>query len=204
MLSAAEPAEIVKRVNELLSKIEDREQLSLHSILSKDALQFIYRNRSDVFFNGEGAREHVLWRYFSDQMAGNPVSEDFLESLLQEFRATKYIGLESVVVSALKSDLLTEMQVLKVNERISTTVVQKECYAFHIRKKVQLGQSLAEKEIAKLLDNRLYSTIELAFDKQSISSDGLMLLIKPFDGEKDKKLRRKLSQLAQRLIKDNY
>ncbi|MFP4978657.1 hypothetical protein ACE6ED_24845 [Paenibacillus sp. CN-4] len=203
MLSSAVPAEIVKKVNELLSKIEDREELSLHSILSKNALQFIYRNRSEILFTGEGVREHVLWRYFSDQIAENPVSEDFLESLLQEYKATKYIGLESVVVSALKSDLLTEMQVLKVSGRISTHVVQKECYAFQIRKKIQLGQSLTEKEIAILLDNRLYSTIELAFDKQSISSDGLMLLMKPYDGEQDKKLRRKLSLLAQRLIKDN-
>ncbi|CAG7648149.1 hypothetical protein PAESOLCIP111_05538 [Paenibacillus solanacearum] len=185
-------------IGEIISRLEIGRQFELHSQLSEIALTLLVSYRDKLNINQE-VKEQFVWWYFREkvQKSGKRIDSNLLSELFHEYASSKSVGLESIVIQAIKSDVLTEAQLLQAEAIFSSKTFEKESFAYTIRKKIDLGAMLDKTDVSKLLDFRLYLVLEKALDNKLVPVEGLDYVTSPSDGTPDKKARLKLFQKAQ-------
>ncbi|MCP1310210.1 hypothetical protein [Paenibacillus tyrfis] len=189
--------EMIKSLELLITQLELGQQLELHSLLSEEALSMIYSFRKRLAV-APAVQEHLVWRYFSGKVSksGDSIDAKLFDEMIQEFIDSRSLGIESIIIQAVKSDFLTDSQLEKAKSVLTSKVFEKEYLACSFRKKIDSGVILDSGDIRKLLEIRAYSILELAIDKKAVTSDGLNCFVAPGEGTPDKKMKSNLFRKA--------
>ncbi|KEQ23517.1 hypothetical protein [Paenibacillus tyrfis] len=190
--------EMIKRLEHLITQLELGQQLELHSSLSEEALSMIYSFRKRLAV-APAVQEHLVWRYFKGGVSksGDSIDAKLFDEMIHEFIDSGSLGVESIIIQVVKSDILTESQLEKAKSVLTSKAFEKEYLACSFRKKIDSGMMLDSGDIHKLLEIRAYSILELAIDKKAVTSDGLNCFVAPGEGTSDKKMKLNLFRKAQ-------
>lgn len=191
--------QVIRAISEVISKLEIGRQFELPSQLSEEVLSLLMSHK-DIFDINPEVKEQFVWWYYREEInkSGNSVSTNLLNELFREYKSTQSIGLESVVIQAIKSDVLTDSQIEEARSCFFSKAFEKEVFAYIIRKKINLCTLLDDTDVNKLLDLRLYLVLEKALDNNIVSFEGLNCIIEPSEGAPDKKMRVRLFQKARK------
>ncbi|MUG46444.1 hypothetical protein [Paenibacillus woosongensis] len=194
-------SELAAEINDIISQHELSEQLELHGSINKKQLARLYSVLNLVHMDSS-VKEHITWNYFKnkcDETDTTYINEELLEEIVETYRESKYLGLESLIIDALKTDKIQLNQISKLEKCFFSKAFIKESVAFKHREIIRDGGILDKEQVVTLLKYRAYTTVELAIDQSAVSKDGLIEVRKPNPHENDRKLREKLFHKAQNL-----
>lgn len=185
-------------IAEIISSCEIGIQFELQSKISEKALELIVTHREKLNLCQE-IKDHFVWSFYREAIgkSGSNIDSHLLNDILVEYTRTKSIALESIIIQAIKSDVLTKAQISKAKDIFTSLIFNKEVYAYNIRKKISLRTMLTKTDVSKLIDFRLYSIVDQALENGLLQLEALDCITLPEDGTADKKTRLKLYQKAQ-------
>lgn len=185
------------KMNSLISKMDIGEQLGLAGELSNIGMRRLYALMNHTVMV-QGAKEHLAYAYFEDRIKQQGMDDDILAELLQAYSETEFIAIASILIDALKCDVMTVSQLEAAEKTVFDQTFLKEANAFKYRVAAKAGMLLNREDIKILLNLRAYSTLAFVLDKNAVAQAALDLFHEPIDGEKDKKMKRALFQKANR------
>ncbi|GAA0134691.1 hypothetical protein YSY43_15310 [Paenibacillus sp. YSY-4.3] len=194
-------SELAAEINDIISEHELSEQLELNGSINKKQLARLYSVLHLVDLDSS-VKEHIAWDYFKNKYEETNtryISEDLLEEIVETYTKSKYLGLESVIIDALKTDRIQLNQILNLEKIFFSKAFIKESVAFKYREIVRNGGILDKEQVVTLLKYRAYTSLEFAIDQHAVSNDALLEIRKPSPQENDRKLREKLFYKAQKL-----
>lgn len=200
-------SELAAEINHIISQHELSEQLELNGSINKQQLARLYSVLNLVHMDSS-VKEHVTWNYFKnkyEETLTTYISEELLDEIVENYRENKYLGLESLIVDALKTDRIQLNLISKLEKSFFSKAFIKESVAFKHREIVRNGGILDKEQVVTLLKYRAYTSLEFAIDQHAVSNDGLLEIRKPNPQENDRRLREKLFYKAQKLysLSDN-
>ncbi|AZK44934.1 hypothetical protein [Paenibacillus lentus] len=200
-------SEMAAEINHIISQHELSEQLELNGSINKQQLARLYSVLHLVDMDSS-VKEHIAWNYFKNKYEETNtryISEDLLEEIVETFTESKYLGLESVIIDALKTDRIQLNQILNLEKIFFSKAFIKETVVFKYREIVRNGGILDKEQVVTLLKYRAYTSLEFAIDQHAVSNDALLEIRKPSPQENDRKLKEKLFNKAQQLysLSDN-
>ncbi|MDO3411253.1 hypothetical protein QWJ34_15920 [Saccharibacillus sp. CPCC 101409] len=180
-------------INRVLTKMDRGERMTLNGCLSARALSNLYPILNDTVLERE-AREHIVWTHFlhESKRRGEIWTDEFVQRIVAEYRANRYIAVESLVVQGLKEDRVTETQIERLAEVMEAKAFVKESAAFRCREKVKAGGELDAEEVSRLLRLRAFSTLDYALDRRAVRPEALRRFAEPEAGEQDRKTKERL------------
>ncbi|MDT8975086.1 hypothetical protein RQP50_02375 [Paenibacillus sp. chi10] len=186
-------------VDSILATLSTFELAQLHGDLNNQALNGIYNMINCLEIPTE-AKEHVTYRYFlvlteQHEQLNNAL---FLQ-IINEYKKTKYLALESLIVYLLKEDKVNENDLILLKD-IGTPVIIKEIYAKMMRSKIEKNQMLTDEDVKQLLRYEKYKILECALDKNLVEYLALRLFHFPEEGERNKKHKKVLFLKATQLL----
>lgn len=194
-------SELASEINDIISQHELSEQLELNGSINKQQLARLYSVLNLVHMDSS-VKEHITWNYFKnkcDETDTTYISEELLKEIVETYTESKYLGLESLIIDALKTDKIQLNQISILEKSIFSKAFIKESVAFKHREIIRDGGILDKEQVVTLLKYRAYTTVELAIDHHAVSKDGLLEIRKSSPQENDRKLREKLFNKAQKL-----
>ncbi|WP_110930291.1 hypothetical protein [Paenibacillus bouchesdurhonensis] len=200
-------SELAAEINHIISKHELSEQLELNGKINKQQLNRLFSVLNLVDMD-PSVKEHITWNYFKnkcDETDTTYINEELLEEIIANYMENQYLGLESVIIDALKTDRIQLNQILNLEKIFFSKAFIKESVAYKYREIVRNGGILDKEQVATLLKYRAYTSLEFAIEQHAVSKDGLNEIHKPNNHENDRRLREKLFYKAQKLysLSDN-
>ncbi|WP_168124006.1 hypothetical protein [Paenibacillus sp. HB172176] len=186
-------------IDDLIHSLEIDEQLSIHSILDRETLKYLTENIDKLKIN-DSVKEHILWSFYSEM----EWTDELLVTLIEVYSVDRYIAVESIIVNAIKSDVIQNSQIDKIIKSFENKEIPKQLYLRTIRMKLKDEQILSQTELKTLLDFRGYELIEKALDKELITGKGIELIENPKPGEKDRKWKERLYRKSKSNIKQEF
>lgn len=194
-------SELAAEINDIISQYELSEQLELNGSINKQQIARLYSVLNLVHMDSS-VKEHITWNYFKnkcDETDTTYISEELLEKIVENYRESKYLGLESLIIDALITDRIQLNQVSNLEKSFFSKAFIRESVAFKYREIVRNGGVLDKEQVVTSLKYRAYTTLELAIEQYAVSKDGLLEIRKPNPHENDRRLREKLFNKAQKL-----
>jgi hypothetical protein len=187
----------LQKMNSLISKMDTDEQLGLAGELSNIGLRRLYSLMNSTVMV-QGAKEHLAYGYFVVRIKQQGLDDELLAELLQAYSETEFLAIASILIDALKRDVMTVSQLEAAEKIVIDQTFLKEATAFKYRVAAKAGLLLNREDIKILLNLRAYSTLAFVLDENAVAQAALDLFHDPIDGEKDKKKKRALFQKANR------
>ncbi|WP_442600775.1 hypothetical protein [Paenibacillus sp. KN14-4R] len=104
-----------KELEDLINSMELTEQLGIHSLLNRSTIKVITDNK-DIINVHSSAKEHIIWFYFNNLLWSGEV----LDQLIDIYKEEHYLALESIVISAIKSDEIELNQISKLESTFNS------------------------------------------------------------------------------------
>lgn len=200
-------SELAAEINHIFSQHKLSEQLELHGSINKKQLARLYSVLNLVHMDSS-VKEHITWYYFKnkcDETDTSYINEELLEEIVENYKESKYIGLESLIINALKTDRIQLNQISNLEKSFFSKAFIQESVAFKYREIVRNGGILDKEQVVTLLKYRAYRSLEFSIDQHAVSNDGLLEIRKPSPQENDRKRKENLYNKAQKLysLSDN-
>ena len=191
---------IVSSFNKTIKKISSDEQLRLHSYLSIDGLQVMYKIIDMVDIDND-AKEHLIWYYYKELVLeyNDFVNDDLLNQLLDDYQRYNYIALKSMFIDLLKGGKLNVDQVEKIEISINEEEIQKYIYSAKTKDYIDNHKLLNKEQVQKLFKAKAYDVLEYAIDKAAVETDALEEFKNPISGENSRKIKVILYNKAMRI-----
>ncbi|WP_019635275.1 hypothetical protein [Paenibacillus fonticola] len=200
-------SELATEINHIISQHKLSEQLELNGSINKQQLARLYSVLNLVHMDSS-VKEHITWSYFKNKYEETNttyISKELLEEVVETYKDSKYLGLESLIIDALKTDKIQLNQISMLEKSFFSKAFIKEAVAFKHREIVRNGGILDKEQVATLLKYLAYTSLEFAIDQHAVSNDGLLEIRKPSPQENDRRLKENLFNKAQKLysLSDN-
>ncbi|WP_419872183.1 hypothetical protein [Candidatus Pristimantibacillus sp. PTI5] len=191
------------KINSLISGMSTSQQLGLSGELTPKANSRLYHAMNRIVLI-PAAKEHVAFSYFAGRIEQElELGDSLLEELLQALAATGYLALVSLVITVIKRDRLSLMQLEKAEKIIDEKTFMKEATAFRYREAVKAGFILNSEDVLRLLSMRAYSTLDYILESKAATKEGLGVFSEPQLGEKDRKIKRGLYEKASQVLSES-
>lgn len=191
------------KINSLISEMNISRQLGLSGELTPKANSRLYYAMNRIVLI-PAAKEHIAYFYFAGRIEKElRLGDSLLEELLQAFAATGYLALVSLLITEIKRDRLSLMQLEKAEKIIEDKTFMKEATAFRYREAVKAGFILNSENVLSLLSMRAYSTLDYILERKAVTKEGLNVFSEPQLGEKDRKIKRSLYEKASQVLSES-
>ena len=127
------------------------------------------------------------------------INNQIIDYILMEYKETESSNIESFVIHLLKADYMAAEYVNKIQQGFDNKEVTRQAYASLIRLKIDSEESIDEKAVKMLLDNKLFSTVDYALDRNAITDKAIDVLQRPSEGESFRRVKEKLFLKAEKL-----
>lgn len=188
-----------KMVDSILSTLTTVELGQMHGDLTNQALSGIHNMLNCIEISTE-AKEHITYKFYLllTEQHEQLNSALFLQ-IINEYKETKYLALESLIVYLLKEDKINEKDLTLLKD-IGTTVIVKEIYANMMRSKIEKKEILTDDDVKQLLKYEKYKILECALDKNIVDYHALRLFQMPEEGASNKRHKKVLFLKATQLL----
>ncbi|GIO70414.1 hypothetical protein NYE48_05075 [Paenibacillus sp. FSL M7-1455] len=105
MISQACDRSDIHKIQDLINSLDISEQLDIHGFLRKIDLEFITTNIDSLEIN-DGVKEHIVYTILSR----TNWSDDLLGEIIKIYQSYGFIAMESLVITAIKQDIITSPQ----------------------------------------------------------------------------------------------
>ncbi|MFD7522622.1 hypothetical protein [Paenibacillus chitinolyticus] len=194
--------QIYHKVQSLFSNLSVRDAAGIFGDLSNEAIFGLYLILDDLKTTNE-AKEHIIYKYYGlkiKEQANETVEGRLVEQILEDYKKTSFLALESLIVKMLKEERISENHFEKLKGSLDREIIEKEIYCNRIRSKIRGKFSLSESELLKLFEYENYKLIEDALAQELIECSALPLFRLPDKGDKNKKIKTVLFNKATKLI----
>ncbi|WP_409344043.1 hypothetical protein [Paenibacillus sp. MBLB4367] len=200
-VDASELESKLERVQSLISGMDISEQMTIHASLSKEALRGLFSIRDRITLSLDTV-ELVVWTYFKQRVQENEdrLNDEWETSLVEEYKASRNIALESLIIGLLKRDRIPPMQLERLESTFSCKAFQKEAAAFRARSVVGSGGMLSEDQVLRLMERKAYAALAFAMDNKALTQEALGLFSMPEKCAEDRKAKQSLFEKAQKLL----
>lgn len=113
-------------------------------VFNKQQLARLYSVLNLVHMDSS-VKEHITWNYFKnkcDETDTSYISEELLKEIVETYTESKYLGLESLIIDALKTDKIQLNQISILEKSIFSKAFIKESVAFKQEKLSEMEESL--------------------------------------------------------------
>ena len=194
--------EVQRKLNFIFNKPKNETFLDLHSNLSITSLKRIY-SIIDKLNLEDASKEHIIWLYYKKtyQDPKDMICNEQLQQIIDDYKKYPYAasGLESVLVAMIKSRKLNLNQISSLKESIGEKEIQKEALIYANEKLIADNQKLNKDNVKELIDNEAFDFLIKAIEIKMIEDNTLDLFKSPEHGEKYKKKKVLLYELAQKI-----
>jgi hypothetical protein len=184
-----------KKIESIINKLDIDERINALSSFSYQQFSKLYLLSKDLKIDN-WIIEHIYYQYYN--LA--PVTDEMITQLLNDFSKSGFIALKSAAINLLKEDLVTECQIERIMNEITDKEVTKQVFLNNVRKKLKSSQ-LNESEITQLIEYEAFNLLLEIVEKDMLSKDILQLFVEPADGEKHKKKKQLIFQIAQKKLR---
>jgi len=186
-----------KELNGLLFKISVENQLQIHNDLTEKAIIGLYNLKDRLNLN-QYVIEHLEWSYFKNLISDeNKINDALLKEIINEYKRTKFIAIESILIDLIKEDKITPLQLEEIKNNLQSNEISKQALIFESKNKANLGIKITAEETKKLLEVKAFEFLKYCLEKKAIEKDALELFLKPKTGETSRKIKNILFEIAQ-------
>lgn len=169
------------RLNHIFSTITVFEQASLYSDLTDVSLSAIVKYKEKLNLSSE-ALEHIVWYFYKrelDKRKSDFVDDKLLSLMVDDYAATNFLAIESLIIEEMKNDAVTESQIASLSKVFQSKIFLKELYIYKCRNALSNDKPLSKEEVLLLVSYRAYKLLNTALEKRLISKEGLGCLTIP-------------------------
>lgn len=127
------------------------------------------------------------------------INDQIIDYILMEYKESESSNIESLVIHLLKADYMTAEHVNKIQQGFDNKEVNRQANASLVRLKIDSEELIDEKDVKMLMDNKLFSTVDYALDRNAITDKAIDVLQRPNEGESFRKVKEKLFLKAEKL-----